>query len=85
MSFFFSETMKRARGTHLKGDDGEGHHGSPYHGEGVLAPEEARVEKADAGNHDPDQSSGGDDPCDVAEVVDGDGARVRVGVLQVVR
>jgi hypothetical protein len=54
----------------LERDHGKDHHGKPNHGEGVLAAEEARVEEADAGDHDPDECGGGEDPCYVAWVVD---------------
>ena len=62
----------------MKRDDGDGHHAEPYHGEGVLATQEAGVKVADAGDHDPDEGGGGKDPSDVTEIVDA--ALASVGV-----
>ncbi|KAJ6576092.1 hypothetical protein DFH09DRAFT_1078442 [Mycena vulgaris] len=42
-------------------DDGDGHHAQPDHAECILAAEEARVEEADAGDHDPDEGHRGED------------------------
>ena len=69
-------------GAHLEGDYGESHHGHPDHAEGILAAEEARVEEADAGNHDPDEGGGGEDPGDVARVVDDGGAIIGIEPLK---
>lgn len=46
----------------LETDDRYTHHGQPDEGEGGLAAGEARVEEADAGNHEKDEGGGGDDP-----------------------
>ena len=66
-------------GTHLEGYDSDGHHAEPNHGESVFASEETRVKVTDAGDHEPDESGGGEDPSDVAEVVDD--IRLRVWVV----
>jgi hypothetical protein len=54
----------------LEGDDGQGHHAEVDHAEGILATEEARVEKADTRNHQPDEGGRAQRPGDVAKVVD---------------
>ena len=71
-----------ALNTYLEGYYGEGHHGGPNHGQGVLPPKETRVEETDTGNHDPDESGGGEDPGDVSRVVDGGGASIGVIPLE---
>lgn len=54
------------------------------HAQRVLPPEQARVEEANAGNHDPHKGHGGDDPSHVAEVVDDGLAGVGVEPVEVV-
>ena len=56
--------------THLERDRRENHHREPNHRKGILSTKEAAIEEADTGNHDPYESGGGEDPGDVAEVVD---------------
>ena len=68
--------------THLEGDHGQSHHRCPNHGEGIFPPEQARVEETDAGNHDPDEGGGCEDPCDVAGVVDGGGTIIGIEPLK---
>ena len=54
----------------LEAGDGDGDDAEEDQAEGILATEQARVEEAETGNHDPDERHGREDPCDVTEVVD---------------
>ena len=56
--------------THLETNNRQSHHTEIYHTHRVFAPQETAVEEADTWNHDPDEGGGGEDPSDVAEVVD---------------
>ena len=62
--------MERRWYAHLEGDDGDAHHAQPDHGERVFPSEEARIEEADTGNHDPHESGGCQCPGDVSGIVD---------------
>lgn len=57
--------------TNLEGDDANADHAQPELGKGVFATQETGVEESNTGNHNPDQSGGGEDPGDVTEVEDG--------------
>lgn len=74
-----------AEGTHLEGDDGDGHHAEVDHAERVLPAQQARVEEADARNHDPHQRHAREDPRNVAAVVHKQGAVGRVDPVHVAR
>ena len=59
---------------YLEGDDGDGHHAEPYHRQSIFAPEEARIEEANARNHYPDEGCRNYDPSDIPKIVNHGGA-----------
>lgn len=68
--------------TDLEGNDGDGNHARPYHGESILPSQKARVEKANARNHGPDEGRAGQSPCDVSRVVN-DGITLIIDPVQI--
>jgi hypothetical protein len=56
--------------THLERHDSDGHHTEVDHREGVFPPEEARVKKSEARDHDPYEGHCCESPGDVTWVVD---------------
>ena len=60
----------------LEGNDSDGNHAGPYHGECILPSQKARVEETQAGNHDPDESGAGQYPCDIPRIVNDGRTRI---------
>ena len=72
-------SLRRCK-THLERDDSQDGHREEDHGQCILAAEEARVEEADTGNHNPHKRSGGDDPGHVPKV-ENDGVTIGVELV----
>jgi len=55
----------------LEGGDANTDHAQPELGKSILATQETGVEESNAGDHNPDEGGGSEDPGDVTEVEDG--------------
>lgn len=54
----------------MEGYGGKHYHRQPNHRKCIFPTQETRVEETDAWNHDPHKGGGGEDPSNVAQVID---------------